>query len=756
MSSFPGRMKEYPTISLDRFDRENLHARAYFLSHCHKDHMKGLKGPLLKRKLKFSLTVKLYCSYVTKELLLSNPKYSFWEDHIVALELDSPTHISLIDETTGESEDVVVTLLPAGHCPGSVMFLFEGGPGTVLYTGDFRLPSGDITRMEFLHSGNRVKDIKSVYLDTTFFDPRFYQIPSREACLNGMKELVQDWLTLSPYHVVWLNCKAAYGYEYLFTNLSQEFGCQIHVNSLDMFQKMPEILSHVTTDRATQIHACRHPKDDEFFKNNRLPCGCTAKDGKPLRIISIKPSTMWFGERTRKTNVIVRMGESSYRACFSFHSSYSEIKDFLRHICPVNIYPNVLPLGRTFEEVTELLKPLCRGHSGRSEIVYKPLGVLKRAREECSSRVSDSDDELFDEVAVAPRRKKLLTSSKEAEPQRREMPAPPVGLRDFLPQLRPSVSSASYMDCTESNDDDDDDDVDDDEVNSGEKVVRTLKKEEDANGDGNNGGKVVQTPTQEEDANGDASGEKVVQSLKQEDAANSTEKVVQSLKQEEDANGDASGERTVQTPTQEAVNSQSSGDSPAIVASSSSNPPPQWDTFFKPPSLPTDESSEPDNSQSSLARSSEHACCSQSPELYPDDNDDGDIECESSQSTHISDSGMDSFSQMDTVLLKPEDERSKVKERCGSPGNAAAANAEAGHGAEAVPEQKDAVNDSQNSQSDTTDITELRPDSQELSDFELPPTPGAASPRPEELKELYRKLAAGEELFLRRGSKGSI
>lgn len=36
MSSFAGRMREYPTISLDRFDKENLHARAYFLSHCHK------------------------------------------------------------------------------------------------------------------------------------------------------------------------------------------------------------------------------------------------------------------------------------------------------------------------------------------------------------------------------------------------------------------------------------------------------------------------------------------------------------------------------------------------------------------------------------------------------------------------------------------------------------------------------------------------------------------------------------------------
>lgn len=37
---------------------------------------------------------------------------------------------------------------------------------------------------------------------------------------------------------------------------------QIHVKSLDMFKKMPEILNYVTTDRRTQIHACRHPKVD--------------------------------------------------------------------------------------------------------------------------------------------------------------------------------------------------------------------------------------------------------------------------------------------------------------------------------------------------------------------------------------------------------------------------------------------------------------------------------------------------------------
>nr|XP_040134677.1 protein artemis isoform X2 [Ictidomys tridecemlineatus] len=357
MSSFEGQMAEYPTISIDRFDRENLKARAYFLSHCHKDHMKGLRAPTLKRRLECSLKVYLYCSPVTKELLLTSPKYKFWEKRIISIEIETPTQISLVDEASGEKEEIVVTLLPAGHCPGSVMFLFQGNNGTVLYTGDFRLAKGEAARMELLHSGGRVKDIQSVYLDTTFCDPRFYQIPSR-----------------------------------------------IHVDKLDMFRNMPDILHHLTTDRSTQIHACRHPKAEEYFQWNKLPCGITSKTGIPLHIVSIKPSTMWFGERTRKTNVIVRTGESSYRACFSFHSSYSEIKDFLSYICPVNAYPNVIPLGTTKDKVIEILQPLCRSFQS-TEPKYKPLGKLKRAR---TIHVdSEEEDELFDDPLPVPLRHKV-------------------------------------------------------------------------------------------------------------------------------------------------------------------------------------------------------------------------------------------------------------------------------------------------------------------------------------------------------------
>ncbi|XP_051911027.1 protein artemis isoform X3 [Hippocampus zosterae] len=306
MSSFPGRMKEYPYISLDRFDHENLHARAYFLSHCHKDHMRGIKAPKLKRRLRSSRRVKLYCSPVTKELLLSSRKHLFWEEFIVPLELESPTQISLVDEASGESEEVVVTLLPAGHCPGSVMFLFEGRHGNVLYTGDFRLALGDAARMEHLHSGSRVKDIRSVYVDSTFFDPRFYQIPSREACVSAILRLAGDWMARGALHVLWLNCKAAYGYEYLFARLGREFNTRVHVNNLQMFRRMPEILSYVTTERQTQIHACRHPKGEKYLRGNRLPCGCRSRDGADLRVLSVKPTTMWFGERMRKTDVLIK------------------------------------------------------------------------------------------------------------------------------------------------------------------------------------------------------------------------------------------------------------------------------------------------------------------------------------------------------------------------------------------------------------------------------------------------------------------
>ncbi|KAL4617946.1 protein artemis-like [Arapaima gigas] len=675
MSSFEGRMKEYPYISLDRFDKENLHARAYFLSHCHKDHMKGLKGPDLKWKLKFSITVKLYCSPVTKELLLTNPNYSFLENRVVAIELETPTQISLVDETSGEKEDVVVTLLPAGHCPGSVMFLFEGHQGTVLYTGDFRLAEGEAARMEFLHTGTRVKDIQSVYLDTTFFDPRYFVIPSREACLSAIRDLVKDWITLSPYHVVWLNCKAAYGYEYLFVNLCEEFGCQVHINSAKMFKRMPHILCHVTTSRRTQIHACRHPKGEDLFRCSRLPCGSRAPDGKPLHIISIKPSTIWFGERTKRTSTVVKVGCSSYRACFSFHSSYSEIKDFLSYICPVNIYPNVIPVGRTLQEVQDMLKPFCREHSRRGVVVYKPLGTLKKAKMENTSRDSESECDLFDEVDLTPCRRKARGKKTDdlRLPASETTTASTCNGEEHEPEQDLEQLKENYMECTESNDDEDDEEENDED----------------------------ELPPM--------------------------------------------GKFSYRTTAGQTANSCKEQNGTRIVQTESSLP--KWESFFNADPPSTDESLEFEDSQ---GRKQER---SQSLTLFTESDDSTHV---SSQSTNISDPSIDS--QLDTLIL-PMEERTteqlrKTYTNAENPRSRGIL-VEMGN-VERLPllneglcEQNDKVHVAQKTAS------EEKSESQVSSDFDIPPTPESQIPQLEDLKEMYKKLAAGEDLVINWSSQGT-
>ncbi|XP_069483932.1 protein artemis isoform X2 [Ambystoma mexicanum] len=699
MSTFLGRMLEYPSISIDRFDRENLAAKAYFLSHCHKDHMRGLRAPSLKRRLDCSLKIHLYCSPVTKELLLTSPKYSFWENRI--------------------KEDLVVTLLPAGHCPGSVMFLFQGNNGTVIYTGDFRLAKGEVTRMELLHSGDRVKDIQSVYLDTTFCDPRYYQIPSREECLIGILELVRSWISMGPYHVVWLNCKAAYGYEYLFTHLSEEFGVKVHVNKLDMFKNMPEILYHVTTNREGQIHACRYPRDEEYLRGNRLPCGMMSTNGTPLRVISIKPSTMWFGERTRKTNVIVRTGESSYRACFSFHSSYSEIKDFLKYLRPLKIHPNVVPMGKTVEHVEKILKPLCRSYSGNVEPTYKPLGALKRPRGMYLHDADEDDvDELFDDSLFTLKHK--LPNLQQQKTKLPQTNGSPENCKETLGKEKERYEESAVhfslpfncLDCEESND-------------------------EDEEGEGS---------------------ESVAVSAEESTAIVNNENINTNF-----------------------TNSISGGDQYKPNSDL-----PKWDVFFKRDAV-EDDALEKDN----VSTASRDEIGSQSPNLFSDsDGESTHISSQnSSQSTHISEHGSQGWdSQADTITISsqerkaaesgnlyksdgrfifstahlfPTENQNDVHSRSvmlpskSHPKDSTTLNTKPE--GKSVPSSPTTPHTQPGSGEGTPNTNLEKPkqltplskvDSQGSSDFEIPSTPGAESPRPDKLQHLYEKLATGENVLM--------
>ncbi|XP_039250072.2 protein artemis-like isoform X2 [Styela clava] len=331
MSCFGGLLNEYKYLSIDRFDGENLSSWAYFLSHCHTDHMVGLGDESFHERLKSNESVFLYCSEVSRALLLADDRYYHLANNIIALPINYPKVIDIkINEN--ELKSITITLLPASHCPGSVMFLFEGEEGNVLYTGDFRFSKGSGHRMKCLHTSNGTKKhIKSMYADTTFCIPDAIFIPSREDCLKRLELVVAEWLTKDDLHAVRLNISAKYGYEYLFHALHNKFKTKIYCKRKDLYQCLPETHKILTDNpEYAKIFAC--------FKKERInkPQQWNMKEADEedlerkthKKFLTLTLSTLYFTYSAKPHEVFHQVGKNHFRFCFSFHSSNSEFKSF--------------------------------------------------------------------------------------------------------------------------------------------------------------------------------------------------------------------------------------------------------------------------------------------------------------------------------------------------------------------------------------------------------------------------------------------
>ena len=169
---------------------------AYFLSHFHSDHYIGLTpswchGPI-------------YCSHVTANLvrrqLRVDPKW------VVDLEFDKKVEVPA-------TQGVEVTMIPANHCPGSSLFLFEKVTGRgknpkvhrILHCGDFRACPAHVQHpklrpdiVDAVTGRNLAQQRLDVcYLDTTYLTPK-YAFPSQaeviKACADMCVSLSKDFV----------------------------------------------------------------------------------------------------------------------------------------------------------------------------------------------------------------------------------------------------------------------------------------------------------------------------------------------------------------------------------------------------------------------------------------------------------------------------------------------------------------------------------------------------------------------------------
>lgn len=393
MSCFTGRTFEYGEISLDRFDGENLNSTVYFLSHCHYDHMVGLAAPEFSERLSNNLSYKLYCHPVTKGLLMGMSWFEHLHPFIVSLPSDEESHLIEVPKVSDGSDrdqhqipqHIAVTLIPAGHCPGSVMFLLSGENGTVLYTGDFRYHVGDAVKLKslFTPSGLLRHSIDSVYADTTFFIPEALTIPSRELCRDLIIQYAQDWLQreeTSGRQIVHVFGRSNYGYEFLMIAMAKFFKTKLHVteSQYQRYRFVPSIFSVLTLDPDTLVHFCKQPHNSG--NGRQMPC-LSPKMGA-VNVLQIIPSVLYFARsiKVSPNDMVVMEDEKSFRICYSSHSSYEEIVDFINALQPKNVYPNVKPNDSiSLDTLRDQMRFLeCKEENNNSQLLSTKKIVVSR------------------------------------------------------------------------------------------------------------------------------------------------------------------------------------------------------------------------------------------------------------------------------------------------------------------------------------------------------------------------------------------
>ncbi|NXC72375.1 DCR1B exonuclease, partial [Anhinga anhinga] len=210
-------------------------------------------------------------------------------------------------------EGVTATLLDSNHCPGSVMFLFEGAFGTILYTGDFRYTSAMQSEPVL-----RGRHIDRLYLDNTHCHPQ-RPLPSRQRATRQAAHIIRA----HPRHQVVIGVYSL-GKETLLVDLAMEFRTWVVVSPWRLEQmRLLELPDVFTTEegagwiRAVDVTEIRW--DTLVSWNTLHPTIAILPTGRPVKVThpNIHPIP------------------------YSDHSSFSELCEFVKWLKPCSVIPIV-------------------------------------------------------------------------------------------------------------------------------------------------------------------------------------------------------------------------------------------------------------------------------------------------------------------------------------------------------------------------------------------------------------------------------
>ena len=181
-----------------------------------------------------------------------------------------------------------VTTISAGHCPGSVMLLFETKSGQTLYTGDFRIQEQDIKQISIFKEFSEKNNLNLIYLDSTFLRKEYKDFPSQSESVAEIIRLTQEWLQINKNKKVYYTFPARYGYEALLIAVSKYFKQKMKVfeEIYENYKYISKLENCVTISNSSEFQI--HVIQSRF-------CGNLAKTNIDLENVRIiKPSAMYW------------------------------------------------------------------------------------------------------------------------------------------------------------------------------------------------------------------------------------------------------------------------------------------------------------------------------------------------------------------------------------------------------------------------------------------------------------------------------